>query len=185
MLRNSDKDWGAVAKSFHWLFAAIIFAQFALGKIAEEMSVSPQKLELFVWHKSIGVTVLLLAFLRLAWRLTDAPPRLATARARWEHLAAKTSHSLLYMLMIAVPLSGWWISDTSRIPFKAFWLVPVPDFLAADKAASQAAESVHGFLTAALLALIVVHVAAALRHHFILRNDTLRRMLPSRRREQV
>jgi len=185
VLRNSDSAWGAVAKSFHWLVAAIIFVQFALGKIAEEMAVSPQKLELFVWHKSLGVTVLLLVLLRIVWRLTDAPPRPATVRARWEHLAAKMSHGLLYLLMLAVPLSGWWISDTSRISFKAYWFIPVPDLLTADKAASQVAEQVHGFLTKALLVLIVLHVAAALRHHLMLRNDTLRRMLPSRRRERA
>jgi cytochrome b561 len=95
------------------------------------------------------------------------------------------SHTLLYVLMIAVPISGWWVSDTSRIPFKAFWLVPVPDLLTADKAASQVAGLVHGILTKTLLVLIALHLAAALRHHFILRNDTLRRMMPSRRREQA
>jgi cytochrome b561 len=83
--------------------------------------------------------------------------------------------------MIAVPLSGWWVSDTSRIPFEAFWLVPVPDFLEANRDASQVAEVVHGILTKALLVLIVVHIVAALRHHFILGNDTLRRMSPFRR----
>jgi len=80
-----------------------------------------------------------------------------------------------------VPLSGWWISDTSRIPFKAFWLVPMPDLLAADRDMSQLAATVHGILVTALLVLVAVHVLAALRHHFVLHNDTLRRMLPRRR----
>ena len=183
MLKNSDNAWGVVAKTFHWLLAVIIIAQLVLGKVAEEASVSPQKLDLFVWHKSIGVTVLLLVALRIAWRLVITPPRAVAGVARWEHWAARASHALLYILMIVVPISGWWVSDTSRIPFKAFWLIPVPDFLAADRDASQAAEVVHGILTTTLLVLIVVHILAALRHHFILRNDTLRRMLPFRRRE--
>jgi cytochrome b561 len=156
-----------------------------LGKIAEEAAVSPRKLDLFVWHKSIGVTILLLVIFRIAWRLTHTTPGPATAGGRWEHWAARASHTLLYMLMIAVPISGWWVSDTSRIPFEAYWLIPVPDLLAADRAASQAAELVHGILTKTLLALIALHIAAALRHHFILRNDTLRRMLPSRRRSST
>lgn len=142
---------------------------------------SPHKLDLFVWHKSIGVTILLLLGLRIAWRLANAPPKAVAGVARWEHLAARAGHILLYTLMIAVPISGWWVSDTSRIPFEAFWLVPVPDLLEANRDASQVAEVVHGILTKTLLVLIVVHIAAALRHHFILRNDTLRRMLPFRR----
>lgn len=185
MLKNSSDTWGSVAKSFHWLLALFIAAQLLLGKIAEEAAVSPRKLDLFVWHKSIGVTILLLVIFRIAWRLTHTTPAPATAGGRWEHWAARASHTLLYMLMIAVPISGWWVSDTSRIPFEAFWLIPVPDLLAADRAASQAAELVHGILTKTLLVLIALHIAAALRHHFILRNDTLRRMFPSRRRSST
>jgi cytochrome b561 len=184
MLRNSDVTWGAVAKTFHWMFALVIIGQLILGKLADDAKVSPLKLDLFVWHKSIGITILLLVVFRIAWRLTNVPPRPA-AGSRWEHLAASVSHTLLYLLMIAVPISGWWVSDTSRIPFRAFWLVPVPDLLAADRAASQAAELVHGVLIKALLVLVAVHIAAALRHHFILRNDILRRMLPSRRQEPL
>jgi cytochrome b561 len=185
MLRNRDDAWGAVAKTFHWLFAVVILAQLVLGKVADDAKLSPLKLDLFVWHKSIGVTLLLLAVFRIAWRLANRPPSAISAGTRWEHWAAMASHTLLYVLMIAVPISGWWVSDTSRIPFKAFWLVPVPDLLTADKAASQVAGLVHGILTKTLLVLIALHLAAALRHHFILRNDTLRRMMPSRRREQA
>ncbi len=181
MLKNTDDAWGIVAKAFHWVFAVIILAQLVLGKVAEEAQVSPQKLDLFVWHKSIGVTILLLLTLRIVWRLVNAPPKAVAGVARWEHWAARVGHILLYTLMIAVPLSGWWVSDTSRIPFEAFWLVPVPDFLEANRDASQVAEVVHGILTKALLVLIVVHIVAALRHHFILGNDTLRRMSPFRR----
>ena len=181
MLKNSDNTWGLIAKTFHWLLAVMILGQFVLGKVAEEAQMSPRKLDLFVWHKSIGVTILLLVALRIVWRLANTPPGPVVGIARWEHRAARVGHTLLYVLLIFVPVSGWWISDTSRIPFKAYWLVSVPDLLAADRAASQAAEAVHGILTTTLLVLIAVHIFAALRHHYLLRNDTLRRMLPARR----
>ncbi|MGH8224278.1 MAG: cytochrome b, partial [Woeseiaceae bacterium] len=89
---------------------------------------------------------------------------------------------LLYLLMFAVPLSGWWVSDTSRVPFKAYWILPMPDLLPVDRSTQDIAETVHGTLTATLLVIVIVHVAAALRHHFMLRNQTLRRMLPAWRK---
>lgn len=182
MLKNTENTWGPIAKGLHWLLAIMILGQFVLGTVAEEAQISPRKLDLFVWHKSIGLTILLLVAVRIAWRLANAPPGPVAGIARWEHLAARAGHILMYVLLLAVPISGWWISDTSRIPFKAFWLVPVPDLLAADRDASQFAAVAHGILTTALLVLIAVHILAALRHHFILHNDTLRRMLPLRRR---
>jgi cytochrome b561 len=181
VLRNTDHSWGVVSKGLHWLLAIMILGQFVLGMVAEEAQVSPRKLDLFVWHKSLGLTILLLVALRIAWRLANRPPGPVPGIARWEHRAARTGHALLYLLLLAVPLSGWWISDTSRIPFKAFWLVPMPDLLAADRDMSQLAATVHGILVTALLVLVAVHVLAALRHHFVLHNDTLRRMLPRRR----
>ncbi len=181
MLQNTKSNWGAISVAFHWLIALAIFAQFLLGWIAEDMRMSPDKFELFVWHKSIGVTVLLLVALRLAWRLHSAPPQsIASGR---ELLLARVGHASLYVLMFAVPLSGWWISDTSRIPFRIFWHVPTPDLMAANREASELAEQVHGALTTLLLILVVVHILAALRHHFLLKDATLRRMLAIRQTE--
>ncbi len=108
---------------------------------------------------------------------TSRPPHDADA-SRLEQGLADWGHRLLYALLIAVPVTGWWISDTSRIPFKLFGSVPVPDLMDADKASSELAASVHEFLTISLVVLVGVHVAAALRHHFMLKNDTLKRMLP-------
>jgi len=184
MLRNSETGWGAIAKSLHWLLAVMIALQFVLGQLAENAPVSPRKLDLFVWHKSFGLCILLLVVVRIAWRLANVAPGSLPGIRAWEHRAARAAHLLLYLLMLAVPLSGWWVSDTSRIPFKAFWSVPVPDLLAADRALSETAGFVHGSLTTVLLIVLAVHVLAALRHHFLLRNDTLRRMLPDFRGAQ-
>lgn len=178
--RNTEDAWGTIARSFHWLIAALILGQLVLGKVADEMALSPQKLDLFVWHKSIGISILLLAILRLLWRLGNAPPAPPPGIPRWETLLARLGHTLLYTLMFAVPVSGWWISDSSRIPFKAFWIVPMPDWLPTDRSVQEIAEDVHGMLIIALLVVLAVHLAAALRHHFLLRNVTLLRMLPWR-----
>lgn len=182
MLRNTERGWGSVAKSFHWLLAVLIVGQLVLGWIAEDMRFSPGKLELFVWHKSIGLTILLLVFLRIAWRLRNPPPDPLTDPGLWETRLATLGHRLLYLLIVAVPLTGWWISETSRIPFRLYWQVPVPDLLPADKAWSELAANIHGALTTLLVVVLVIHVLAALRHHFLLRDATLSRMLPDLRR---
>lgn len=180
-LRNTADSWGAAARGFHWLIAALILAQFVIGKTAEEMDLTPAKLDLFVWHKSIGVTVLLLAVLRLAWRLANPPPAPPAGTPIWERKAAAAAHWALYLLLFAVPLSGWWVSDASRVPFKAFFLLPMPDFIAVDRPMQEAAAEVHEMLTMTLFIVLLAHAGAALRHHFLLRDDVLRRMLTARR----
>ena len=87
---------------------------------------------------------------------------------------------MLYLLLFAVPLSGWWVSDASRVPFKGFFFLPMPDFIATDRALQESAAEVHEVLTMTLLIVVLGHVAAALRHHFLLRDDVLRRMLTGR-----
>ena len=178
--RNTRDTWGAVARGFHWLIATLVLAQFVIGTIAEEMKLTPTKLDLFVWHKSIGVTILLLAVLRLAWRFGNPPPAPPAGTPGWERKLAALAHWLLYALIFAVPLSGWWVSDASRVPFNAFFFLPMPDFIATDRALQEAAAEVHEALTITLLVVVILHIGAALRHHFLLRDDVLRRMLTGR-----
>ena len=180
-LGNSGDTWGAVARGFHWLIAVLILAQFVIGSVAEEMDLTPAKLDLFVWHKSIGVTILALAVLRLLWRLGNPPPAMPAGTPRWEHRLAALGHWALYILMFVVPISGWLVSDASRVPFKAYFVVPMPDVVETNRSLQEAAAEVHEALTMTLLVVVLVHIAAALRHHFLLRNDVLRRMLTGRR----
>jgi cytochrome b561 len=175
--RNSPDTWGAVTRGLHWLIAVLILAQFVIGSVAEEMKLTPTKLDLFVWHKSIGVTILVLAVLRLLWRLANRPPAPPAGMPDWERKLAAFAHWVLYALIFAVPLSGWWISDASKVPFKAYFLVPMPDFIPTDRALQEAAAEVHEVLTMTLLVVVIAHLAAALRHHFVLHDDVLRRML--------
>jgi cytochrome b561 len=174
----STSSWDPLAKLFHWGMAALIGYQLWLGWRAEDLPFSPKKLDLFVTHKSIGLTLLLLVFLRLAWRGIRARPPHPPGTGVIEQRLAEWGHRLLYALMIAIPVSGWWISDTSRIPFKLFGAVRVPDLMNADKASSELAADVHEALIITLVVLLGIHVAAALRHQFILKDNSLKRMLP-------
>jgi cytochrome b561 len=177
---NHGSAWGATAKFFHWLVAALIFAQYALGWMAASWRLSPTKLNLFVWHKSFGMLVLALVLLRLLWRLTRPAPALPEHTPDWERAVARISHALLYVLMLAIPFSGWIINSAAGVPFKIFWQIPLPAIVAPDKHNAELAALAHGVLLAVLAALLILHVAAALRHHFVKRNDVLARMLPGR-----
>jgi len=178
VLRNTDQNWGAIAKLLHWFMAVLIFTQIALGWLAVSWPLSPTKLNLFVWHKSFGMLMLALVVVRLLWRLASPTPALPTDTPRWERTAAHASHALLYALMITMPLSGWVINSAANIPFRIFWLVPLPHIVAPDKALADMAKTIHLGLFVTLSLVLVLHIGAALRHHFIKRNRILVRMLP-------
>lgn len=176
---NAGDSWGAPVKFFHWLIAALIFAQFALGWIALNWRLSPTKLNLFVWHKSIGMVILALVLLRLLWRLANTAPALPADSPGWERAVAHASHLLLYVLMFAMPLSGWIINSAAGVPFSIFWRIPLPPMVAPDRHMAELASSAHLALFVVLAALLVLHAGAALRHHFVKRNKVLIQMLPT------
>src|SRR5712664_382594 len=178
MLRNDADSWGAPAKLFHWVIAALILAQIALGLMAASWRLSPAKLELFFWHKSTGMLILALVALRLLWRLANPAPALPSGMPAWERAAAHLSHGLLYVLMIALPIAGWIVNSASNVPFRIFWLIPLPAIVAPDKPTADLFEVVHGGLFTLFALVLVAHIGAALRHHFVKRNTVLVRMLP-------
>jgi cytochrome b561 len=178
MLANTQESWGAVARFFHWTVALLILAQIALGVTAIAWRISPLKLELFVWHKSVGMLILVLMLARLAWRLANRTPALPPDTPVWERHAAHASHGLLYAFAIALPISGWVINSAAAVPFSVFWLVPLPAIVAPDEHLEDLAKLAHLWLIVALCLLVVVHIGAALRHHLKKRNDVLIRMLP-------
>lgn len=180
MLRNDADAWGSPAKLFHWAIAALILAQIVLGVTAASWRLSPTKLNLFFWHKSTGMLILLLVALRLLWRLANRAPALPEGMPAWERAAAQLSHGLLYVLMIALPATGWIVNSASNIPFRIFWLIPLPAIVAPDKATADLVALVHGGLVALLALVLVAHIGAALRHHFVKRNTVLVRMLPGK-----
>lgn len=173
-------SWNAVAKFLHWIIALLIFTQFVLGWLATSWRLSPTKLDLFVWHKSTGMLILLLALVRVAWRLSHRAPALPVDMPRWERTAAHASHALLYVLMIVMPVAGWVISSAAGVPFRIYWQIPLPAIVAPDKHIADLASATHFSLGILLIALLVLHIGAALRHHFVKRDDVLVRMLPAR-----
>ena len=183
--KNTAQNWGGVAKSLHWIMAILIAAVMTLGWIAEAWRLSPTKIDLFVWHKSLGLTVLMLALVRAVWRLANPTPRLPESLPRSERRLARVGHVLLYSLMVAMPLSGWVINSASDFPLKLYGWLPWPNLVSPDKDLQRLAETVHVTLLWTLIGVLSLHIAAALRHHFFKRNDVLARMLPWHSRKRA
>lgn len=181
MLCNTMDSWGVISKGLHWTMAGFIFVQLVLGPLAVSWRLSPTKLDLFVWHKSIGMLILALVILRAIWRLLNPTPTLPSDLPRWEHTSARLSHALLYLIMFMLPISGWIINSAANIPFKVFWAFPLPDLVSPNKLLEELAKAVHFSLVIGLITLLVLHIGAALRHHIVRRNNVLLRMLWSRR----
>lgn len=176
--RSTETDWSIVIKLFHWAMALLIIGMMILGWTAKGWPLSPTKVKLFFWHKSFGILILGLALLRLLWRLQDRPPSLPATMSRVERTLAHGSHAMLYALMVAMPISGWVVNSAGKFPFKVFGLWRLPQIVAPDKAVEALAKDVHLAFFWVFATLLLVHVAAALRHHYLLRNDVLLRMLP-------
>ena len=175
---NTSARYTRTAIALHWLLALMIFVSFSVGLYMADLPVSPQRLKLFSWHKWAGIVILTLSSLRLLWRLTHRPPA-DLPMPRWQQRAAHATHRMMYVLFFAVPLVGWAYSSAAGFPVVVFGLLPLPDFVPADKALAEAIEPWHGALAWMLMALVCIHVAAALKHQFIDRDDLLSRMRPT------
>lgn len=172
------RHYTTTAKALHWLMALMIPGMLALGFYMEGLPFSPDKLQLYAWHKWAGVTVFILVMLRLAWRTFNRPPPLPDGMSAATRFAAHTGHGLLYLLMVAIPLSGWLMSSAKGVPTVWFGIWPLPDLLPKDETLGDTLKLIHTTLNWLLVALLVGHVGAALKHHFINKDDILARMLP-------
>lgn len=178
---RTPASYTRTAVSLHWLVASLVITAFVMGWIMTDMAFSPDKLKMYNWHKWVGITILGLVLIRLAWRLFNAPPA-PVAMPQWQHRASQATHVLLYVLMLAIPLSGWIGSNAAGYPIVYLGRIPLPNLVTKDKGLAELFEEIHEILGWLLIALLVLHVAAAFKHHFVDRDDTLRRMLPWRRR---
>ncbi len=187
-LRNNDLRYGTVAAAFHWVIAAVIIFQLWLGLYMGELPRSdPNQFALVQLHKSIGLTILVLTVLRILWRFANRVPPLPATMGPILKALARTSHFLLYVLMLAIPLSGWAMTSASALglPIRYFGLFDWPKiwFLAdmtreERRPIGQAFGEVHEILAFSLIALLIIHVSAALLHQFVYRDNVLRRMIP-------
>ncbi len=173
------KKYSSVAIALHWLLAVAIIVSFSVGIYMADLPLSPQKLKLYNWHKWAGATILALSAVRLLWRLGHRPPADLPAPA-WQKAAARTTHWAMYLLFFAVPLLGWAYSSAAGFPLVWFGILPLPDWVPVDKALAEALKPWHGWFAKALAALVVVHVAAALKHQFFDRDGLIGRMWPGR-----
>ncbi len=167
-----------VAIALHWLIAAVILSTALLGVYMHELPLSPFKLKLYSYHKWIGVTIFLLVLIRLAWRLAHRPPPPPPSMPAWQHKAAQAAHVLLYVLTLIIPISGWLMSSASGFPVVYLGVLPIPDLLAKNKELADQLKGVHEALNGLMFLVVALHMAAALKHHLLDRDDVLARMLP-------
>jgi cytochrome b561 len=177
-IRNTPARWGHVAQFLHWLIVALIIVQVILANIAEDLPISPKKVAVYGWHKSVGITILGLAVIRLLWRWANPTPALPTTLKPYERVLAGITHFGLYLLLFAQPITGWMMTSARGFPVSWFKLFQLPDFVPKNDALYNAMKDTHDTLALALYAIVFLHVAAALKHHFFLKDDVLRRMLP-------
>jgi len=177
-LGNGPDRYGPVAKTVHWLTFLLLLASFGIGLSMTGLPLSPRKLQVYSWHKWVGVTVFLLTLVRLAWRLADPPPPLPDSLPRWHRTAARLSHAALYLVLFVMPVTGWTMSSALGLQTVYLGLVPLPDLVAPDRPLGETLRTAHGVLAVVLAALFAVHAGAGLQHHFVARNDVLRRMVP-------
>ena len=176
--RNTLEHYGWISKALHWLMGLAIIGMLAVGLYMTGLENTPWKLQLYGWHKATGALLLGLALLRILWRVTGTSPILPVAMPAIMKLGAHGGHLALYLLMLAMPLSGWAMSSAAGFPVSVFGWFTLPDLVAADKAAHEWYETVHELAAYLLIAVLVAHVSAALYHHFWHRDNVLRRMLP-------
>jgi len=187
MLANSETRYGTVAVALHWLIALLIIGMLAFGTyLAFLPRDDASRFDLIQLHKSIGITVIVLAVLRLLWRLMSRVPLLPAHMPAWERFAAHASHFLLYALIIAIPLSGWAQASASPLGIPTIWfgIIEIPHLPGLQGFADQHAvehqlHEIHEWLGYLMMGLLAIHVGAALKHHYWDRDDVLTRMLPA------
>lgn len=178
---NTELRYGKVAVALHWGMAVLLVVLAAMGLYMvrlPDVGFDREKITLILVHKALGMVALVLVALRLAWRVRSTLPRLAPGLPAWQQVAARFVHLLFYALMFALPLTGWLMSSAGGYPVSFFGWFDVPDLVGVHEGLFRLWIAVHRWLGYALLALLVLHAGAALRHHLALRDDTLRRMLP-------
>ncbi len=179
------RRYSGIAMLLHWILAIALVGLFAVGTYMADLPFTPSRMKLYNWHKWAGITVLSLSVIRLVWRLTHRPPALpqavTLAMPGWQMQAYHATHVLMYALFFIVPLVGWAYSSAAGFPVVWFGVLALPDFVSADKALAELIKPWHQISALALAGLVLLHVGAALKHHWIDQDGLLNRMLPGRR----
>ncbi len=167
------------AIGLHWLIALLIAIAFALGLIMSDMpGLTMTKLKYFSWHKWMGITIFMLVLARVAWRLTHPAPALAAGMPKWQRLAAAWMHRLLYLLIIVIPLTGYFYSLAAGVPVVYLGIIPLPVLIEKNAFLKEVLGEIHSILNFSMAGLVGLHILGALKHQFVDRDGTLARMLP-------
>jgi cytochrome b561 len=177
-IRDSSEHWGAISIGLHWLSFLLVVAVGLIGWLMTDMPTGVQKIQVYSLHKSLGLTVLAITAMRLLWRLSGRAPEPAPNTPVWQELSARLAHGALYVLLLATSLSGWWFNSAAGYPLRWFGLVKLPAIASFDKEMKALARETHETLFYVLAVVVAVHAAAALWHHYRLKDRTLIRMLP-------
>lgn len=177
-LYSTPTRWGSLARLFHWGMALAIAGMVGVGLWMTTLPLGMRKLNVYALHKSIGITLLGVAVLRLGWRLLDRRPAAPAGQPAWQTGAAHAVHGLIYLLLLGIPLSGWLYNSASGFPLRWFKLANLPKLADADPGLKAIAHALHEYGAWALVALVLGHAAAALWHHVVLRDHTLSSMIP-------
>lgn len=176
-LKNTDTRYGIIAYLLHWVMAILIIGLLVLGLYMTWIPISSLKLKLYGWHKEFGTLVLMLFFLRVAWRLSNITPLLPATLPAWQQLAAHAVHFAFYIFMFAMPITGWLVTSAAGLPVSFFGLFVLPSLVTPSEENRLLFTEMHKWLAYGLIATIGAHVGAALKHHFINKDNILRRML--------
>lgn len=176
--RNTYERYGSVSKFFHWsifiLFIMQIIVALSMGNVSKSV-----RSYFYTFHKSLGLLILLVALLFIVWNLIDKKPRWSVAMPTWERISATIVHLALYILIIIMPISGWLMSTAAGHPPNFFWLLEIPmPGIAKNKMLAQTVSNVHSILAWILCALVAIHILAAFKHHFVTKDNILKRILP-------
>ena len=177
-LGNTPLQWGAVSKLLHWLVAILVVVMAWLGLTMGDLPNGPDKVATYALHKSIGLTILALVVARLAWRLYAGAPGPVPGTPAWQDRIAAITHWGLYLLLLAMPLSGWMLNSAAGFPLQWFGLLDVPALVGEHHDLHERAEAMHELLFWILALIVLAHAAAAIFHHVFQGDATLARMLP-------
>lgn len=176
--RNTVLRWGALSQTFHWVIVMLIIVQFVLARIEHDLPLGLEKFAVLARHKSVGITILILATLRLLWRWMNPVPPLPDTLKPYERVLAHLTHFGLYFFLFAMPITGWMLSTASNFPVSYWGWFTLPNLMTPNKETAHVMHEVHETLFKILVAFAALHIAAALKHHLVLKDDVLRRMLP-------
>lgn len=184
-LRNTLQAYGSVAKGFHWIVALGVIGLLGMGLYMTRLDPSPAMFQIYALHKSIGITILALAVLRVLWRFSNPHPQSLPNHLPWEKALSRVIHFLLYVSLFVMPLSGWIMSSAKGFSVSVFGWFTLPDFVKPNDALAGLAADIHEIAAYTLIVMVGLHFAGALKHHVIDRDSTLRRMLPFAARENI